>query len=380
NERVIHPRFSDAAFFWRRDCGQPLAEFRAKLKDVIFQKQLGTLADKTERVQNLSIWIAEKLGFDPEQAQRAATLAKCDLFTEMVGEFPELQGTMGRYYALASGEPEEVAHALDEQYMPRFAGDELPASGTGKVLAIAEKIDTIVGIFGTGLIPTGDRDPFALRRAAIGVLRILSDFRLPLELDELLVKSHSLYPDTMLTSATNDEAAAHSLYEVRRFITDRARNYLREQGYSVTEIEAVIDLNPKPSEYVDRLEAVRSFLQLPEAAGLAEADKRIRNIISKSDAGNVVSNAEESLMQEPQEKTLLTATRTIRDQVDALVQSGKFREALISTARLHEPVTDFFEHVMVNAEDENLRVNRFALLHEVAGLTNRVANISRLAG
>jgi len=381
NERVIRPRLTDAAFFWRRDCSQPLHAYRDKLKDVVFQKQLGTLADKTERVQKLAAWIAVKLNLDPQPAERAAALAKCDLFTDMVGEFPELQGVMGRYYALASGETEQVAQALDEQYMPRYAGDNLPASDAGRVLAIAEKIDTIVGIFGIGQIPTGDKDPFALRRAAIGILRILSGFRLALDLNELLVKSRSLFATGTLAPYTTEAVEiAQNLAEVMHFITERAKNYLREQGYSSSEVESVIDLNPMPSEYVDRLEAVRSFLQLPEAAGLAEADKRIRNIISKSAASGAIYNANESLMQQTEETALLNKTRTIREQSDKLVSASKFKEALILTAQLHAPVTAFFDQVMVNVEDDQLRTNRFALLHEVANLTNRVANISKLAG
>ena len=379
NERVIRPRLTDAAFFWRRDRSQPFDTLRDKLKDVVFQKQLGTLADKTERVRKLSAWIAGQLNLDPAPAERAAVLAKCDLFTDMVGEFPELQGVMGRYYALNSGEPEEVARALDEQYMPRFAGDQLPTSNAGRIVAIADKIDTIVGIFGIGQVPTGDKDPFVLRRAAIGVLRILSDFRLPLDLNELLAKARQLYPaGTIEPYATEAAEIAQHLAEAVRFITERARNYLREQGYSAAEVEAVIDLNPKPAEYVDRLDAVRGFLQLPEAAGLAEADKRIRNIINKSAATKVMS-AQEHLMQQDQEISLLRVTRTIRGQTDNLISEGRFKETLILTAQLHGPVTAFFDHVMVNDEDEQLRNNRFALLHEVASLTNRVANISKLA-
>ncbi len=305
NERVIRPRLTDAAFFWRRDCSQPFSTLKDKLKDVVFQRQLGTLADKTERVQKLSVWIAGQLHLDPKLAERAAGLAKCDLFTDMVGEFPELQGVMGRYYAAVSGEQEEVARALDEQYMPRFAGDKLPASNTGRIIAIAEKVDTIVGIFGIGQIPTGDKDPYALRRAAIGILRILSDFRLPLDLGELLKTSHNLYPANVLVSAHDRNGISVPNYiEAGLFISERAKNYLREQGYSPSEVESVVDLNPKPSEYVDRLEAVRSFLQLPEAVGLAEADKRIRNIISKSGKDSIIATADQALLQEDQEKII----------------------------------------------------------------------------
>jgi glycyl-tRNA synthetase beta chain len=380
NERVIRPRLTDAAFFWRRDRSAPFSTLQAKLKDVVFQKQLGTLADKTERVQKLSGWIARELKVDPQLAERAAGLAKCDLFTSMVGEFPELQGVMGRYYAAASGEPDEVALALDEQYMPRFAGDRLPTGNTGRIIAIAEKVDTIVGIFGIGQMPTGDKDPFALRRAAIGVLRILSDFRLPLNLDDLLVKSRQLYPSgTLVPFATDNTEISRNLAEVMRFITERARNYLREQGYTASEVDAVIDLNPKPSEYIDRLEAARSFLKLPEAAGLAEADKRIRNIISKSTATETATTADANIMQQDEERALLSATRMLRTRVDSLIANSQFKQALIETAQLHVPVTAFFDKVMVNADDQKLRSNRFALLHEVASLTNLVANISKLA-
>lgn len=381
NERVIRPRLTDAAFFWRRDRSQPFSASREKLKDVVFQKQLGTLADKTERLQKLAAWIAGQLKLDPRLAERAASLAKCDLFTDMVGEFPELQGVMGRYYAAISGEPEEVARALDEQYMPRFAGDKLPVTSTGKVLAIADKIDTIVGIFGIGQVPTGDKDPFALRRAAIGVLRILSEFRLPLDLKELLMTSQNIYPAGMLvaTDEVGKISPVPNYGKAGDFITERAKNYLREQGYSPSEVESVIDLNPKPSEYIDRLEAVRSFLRLPEAAGLAEADKRIRNIISKSSAGNVSMHVDELLLQEDQERSLLRTARIIREQLDVLIRKSEFDNALMVTASFYKPVTAFFDHVMVNAEDDKLRMNRFALLREVANLTNRVANISKLA-
>jgi len=382
NERVIRPRLADAEFFWRRDCLNPFSHFESKLKDVVFQKQLGTLADKTERVMNLSVYIANMLNADSKTAARAAQLSKCDLFTEMVGEFPELQGVMGRYYALQNGESAEVATALDEQYMPRFAGDELPKSVTGQILAIADKVDTIIGIFGIGQTPTGDKDPFGLRRAAIGILRILLENKLPITLDDLLSTAQNNYPENILISKHEGEKTHVPVNVVaENFIKERAKYFLREQGYSGSEVEAVIGHpdNNKPAEYLERLEAVRSFLALPEAADLAQADKRIRNIISKSGESNIHQNAALDKMKEDQEKALLIATRSIREQVDSLINSGQFKDALVLTTQLHVPVREFFERVMVNADDEALRINRFRLLHEVGNLTNKVANISKLA-
>ena len=380
NERVILPRLSDAAFFWQRDSKQPLAAYYDGLRDVTYQKQLGSLADRSLRIQKLGVHIASMLNLNVELVDRAAHLAKCDLLTEMVGEFPELQGVMGRYYALQSGEPVEVAHAIDEQYLPRFAGDDLPPSPTGQVLAIADKIDTIIGIFGIGQIPTGDRDPFGLRRSAIGILRIISENKLPLDLKELLETSQGLYPEKTLIR--NHEVYGISVsnpLKAELFIIDRAIYFLRELGYSAQEVESVMDIRPRPCEYTERLDAIRGFAELPEAAGLSEADKRIRNIISKSGADQILVNADESLMIEPQEKVLLDTTRRLRSEVDTLIKKGSFNEALNLTAQLHQPVTDFFDHVMVNVDNEKQKNNRFALLHEVANLTNRVANISKLA-
>ena len=380
NERVILPRLSDAAFFWQRDCKRGLEAFYDRLKHVTYQKQLGSLADKTGRIQKLASIIAAELQLDNAQVSRAAHLCKCDLMSEMVGEFPELQGVMGRHYALQSGETREVADAIDEQYMPRFAGASLPSSKAGQVLAIADKVDTIIGIFGIGQVPTGDRDPFGLRRLAIGILRIITDNKLPLDLRPILESSHDLYPEKALIGS-------HEVYGINvsnplkaeLFIMERAKFFLRDLGYSVEEVESVLDLRPRPCEYIERLEAIREFTSLPEASELSEADKRIRNIISKSGVNEILVVADLSLMQEQQEKDLLDATRRLRSRVDVLIESGEFKEALRLTAELHKPVTDFFEHVMVNIENEAQRNNRFALLHEVANLTNQVANISKLA-
>ena len=380
NERVIHPRLTDAEFFWQRDCSKSLESYYESLKDVVYQKQLGSVANKSNRVEKLAVYIASKLNIDPQPVQRAAHIAKCDLLTDMVGEFPELQGVMGRYYALHNGESDEVAGAIDEQYLPRYSGDRLPVSSTGQVLAIADKIDTIIGIFGIGHIPTGQKDPFGVRRAAIGILRIIIHYNLELDLSDLLKYSHNLYPDHVLISThqSGSISVIKNFVEAKNFITERAKYYLQEQGYSVLEVESVINLNPNPHEYLDRLEAVKKFITLPEAAGLSEADKRIRNIINKSDAMNNVLLADEALMLEDSEKQLLRSTRLIRQQVDTLIGAGDFGQALILTAQLHGPVTKFFDNVMVNTEDNDQKINRFALLHEVANLTNRVANISKL--
>jgi glycyl-tRNA synthetase beta chain len=380
NERVILPRLADAEFFWNRDCSKRLEDYGAGLKDIIFQNKLGTLADKILWVENLSVSIARKLEHPKRNVGRAARLAKCDLLTEMVGELPQLQGIMGYHYALNSGENEEVAKAIDEQYLPRHAGDVLPETISGQILSIADKIDTIVGIFAIGQVPTGDRDPFALRRAAIGVLRILAECQLPLDLHELIDESIRLHPKNILSPDTPDSDTVPLDNAVQHFFTERARYMLRDKGYSAEEVEAVLDLySNRPIDYLPRLEAVRSFMTLPEAAGLAEANKRIINIISKSDAGHIASIPEVDMFQAEQERALYDATRRTAGQVNSYIESGKFNEALKAIANLHEPVTEFFDNVMVNVEDEGLRNNRFALLHNLADLTNRVANISKLA-
>ncbi len=379
NEKVIRPRLSDAEFFWKRDSSKPLSDFGDQLKDVIFQKKIGTLADKTERVKKLTEYLARLLEHNLKMTARAAGLSKCDLFTEMVGEFPELQGVMGKYYALQCGEPEEVAIALDEQYMPRFAGDKLPESQTGQLLAIADKLDTMVGIFGIGQVPTGDRDPFALRRAAIGILRIIAGCKLPIDLDKLIEKSIETYGD--LISNTDNPSKKNPLQsEIKIFLRERARNYLRDLAYTAEEVDAVLDLySGRAWEYLDRLKAVREFMTLPEATDLAEANKRINNIITKSEVDNIGTIPEVDLFETEQERVLFTATSRIAGKVNGYIENGNFREALHETASLHGPVTDFFEHVMVNVEDERLRNNRFSLLNNIAELTNQVANISKLA-
>jgi glycyl-tRNA synthetase beta chain len=284
---------------------------------------------------------------------------------------------MGRYYAQHDGEPGVVADAIAEHYLPRFAGDRLPQSKEACCVALADKLDTIIGIFGTGAIPTGDKDPFALRRHALGVIRILAECKLPLRVNELLALAHETFPKGTLL-ATHDGSTTNPV-KAEVFVIERAKSYLRDLGYTVLEVESVLDLSPRPLEYLSRLQAASRFTSLPVSAGLAQADKRIRNILSKSVGPSAVTKVDESKLQEIEEKQLLIETRQLRAQVDDLLTQGNFIEALLRTSHLHRPVAQFFEKVMVNVEDEAIRNNRFALLHEVGDLTNQVVNISKLA-
>ncbi len=380
NKRVVRPRLADARFFYEQDRKTRLETRVPGLGKVVYHNKLGTQLERVQRMQLLAGKIARSIGADPLLAERAAWLAKADLLTGMVGEFPELQGIMGRYYALHDNEPPQVADAIAEHYLPRFAGDRLPESPVACCVALADKLDTLIGIFGVGMIPTGDKDPFALRRHALGVIRILAERKLPLDFAHLLTLAHETFAKGVLIESHDRKgvAVANAL-EAGGFVAERAKSYLRELGYGVLEIESVLDLSPKPLEYVNRLEAARQFLALPEAAGLAEADKRIRNIVSKSGVGATAVKADAARLVENEEKQLLSLTRTLRTQVDTLVAQAKFSEALLLTAQLHQPVTQFFDKVMVNVADPALRNNRFALLHEVGNLTNQVVNISKLA-
>jgi glycyl-tRNA synthetase beta chain len=380
NERVLRARLADAKFFYDQDRKQRLETRVPQLSKVVHHNKLGSQLERVERIQLLAGKIARDLNADPAPAERAAWLSKADLLTGMVGEFPELQGVMGRYYARHDGEPEEICDAIEQHYWPRYAGDGLPQVPVAFAVALADRLDTLVGIFGIGLVPTGDKDPFALRRLALGVIRILCEHKLALDVNELLRAAHGNYPKgKLLESHKHGSVSVPNPIEVGFFVADRARNYLREAGYATLEVESVLDLAPKPAEYVDRLEAVRSFLKLPEAAALAESDKRIRNILNKSGGASVVQPTNVSILQEEAEKQLLGTTRLLRQEVESMLKEEKFREALVATARIHQPVAEFFDKVLVNASDEKVRMNRFALLHEVIGLTNRVANISKLA-
>ena len=370
NQRVVRPRLEDARFFYTQDRKTRLETRVPLLAKVVYHNKLGTQLERTERVQLLAGKIARRLGADAALAERGAWLAKADLITGMVGEFPELQGTMGRYYALHDGEPAEVADAIEAHYRPRFAGDRLPEGLVSAAVALADKLDTLVGIFGIGGAPTGDKDPFALRRHALGVLRLLMEMKLPLALDALLKDAASVFTDGQLPAST--------VSDVYAFVLDRLRNQLKDHGYAPDEIEAVASQSPQRIDLVPaRLDAVKSFRRLPEAASLAAANKRIRNILKKSDSQS--SPASEALLQEPAEKALFASVRALSPKVQSSLDAYDYTGALHLLAGMRTEVDTFFDDVMVNAEDAALRANRLALLGQLDGLMNRVADISRLA-
>ncbi len=372
NERVIRPRLSDAAFFWNQDRKQPLAERLTKLGDMVFQKKLGTLLDKQTRVTRLAAHIAGQLNGNAAWAERAATLAKCDLLTSMVFEFPELQGIMGRYYAAHDGEPAEVAEALDEQYMPRFAGDQLPDTVTGQALAMADRLDTIVGIFAIGQPPTGDKDPFALRRAALGVLRILIEKAQDLDLQALLEFAAAQFETSVkATAAVND---------VFEFMLDRLKAYSMDAGFSANQFEAVRERRPtRPLDFVQRLKAVKEFEQLPQAESLSAANKRIGNILRKAEE-TIPDSYNPAHLVEPQEQALADKLSSLETSVRGQIDAGQYTEALKTLAELRETVDAFFDDVMVMAEDAQVRINRLALLKQLQSLFMQIADLSRLQG
>lgn len=370
NERVIRPRFSDAEFFWTQDKKQPLASRAEQLKSMVFQQKLGTLYDKSQRVAQLAASIAQALNADQALATRAAELGKCDLVTNMVFEFTELQGIMGRYYALHDGEPAEVAQALDEQYMPRFAGDALPSTTTGTILALAERLDTLTGIFGIGQKPTGAKDPFGLRRAALGVLRLLIEKQLPLDLAVLLDKAaDGLSAQLASKPATN---------ETLDYVLERLKGYYQEQGINGALVDAVAALKvSQPLDFDRRVKAVAAFRQLSAAESLAAANKRISNILKKVD-GELPAQVDASLLQLPAEQALAAAVQAQQAKVEPLFAQGDYEAALLSLAELREPVDKFFDDVMVMADDLALRNNRLALLNSLRSLFLRVADLSVL--
>jgi glycyl-tRNA synthetase beta chain len=384
NERVVRPRLADASFFWQQDRRTPLAARTAALSQVTFQAKLGTLADKSWRVRALATEIAGALGYEVALAQRAAELAKCDLLSAMVGEFPDLQGTMGSYYAAADGEPDEVARALREQYLPRFSGDALPETGAGTAIAIADRIDTIVGIFAIGQKPSGTKDPFALRRAALGVLRISIEKGLDLDLVTLIERAASLVRER---SAGVADLPADLATQVYGYIMERLRAYYLEGATSLpvtTErFDAVLATRPRsPLDFDARLRALSGFLELPEAASLTAANKRIANILRKSaDAGTAAHESiEVSALSEPPEIALHDALRSVRDSVGGALERREYAGALGRLAQLRPTVDAFFDGVMVMDEDAKRRGNRLAMLSELQRLFGGIADLSRLPG
>ncbi|WGS50419.1 glycine--tRNA ligase subunit beta [Paraburkholderia sp. D15] len=371
NERVVRPRLADAKFFFEQDKKKPLADRVPLLANVVYHNKLGSALQRVERVEGLAGAIAGLVGADVALAQRAARLAKADLITDMVGEFPELQGTMGTYYARHDGEPEEVALACSEHYQPRFSGDALPATATGTVVALADKLETLVGIWGIGLQPTGEKDPFALRRHALGVLRILVEKQLPVDFVELLRAAYAQF-----AAVPNVADSTQAIYD---FSMDRLRGLLRERGYAAGEIDAVLALNPtRLDDIVARLDAVREFASLPEAASLAAANKRISNILKKSE-GAVGGGVQVTLLIEAAEKALHAQLEQVAPRVQSQLAARDYTGALSALAALREPVDTFFNDVMVNADDPALRANRLALLGALHQQMNCVADISRLA-
>ncbi len=368
NERVVTPRLSDAEFFWNQDRKKTLEDRVESLSSVVFQENLGTVFAKTKRVQNLAKFIAGHLNANVELAERAALLAKTDLMTEMVGEFGNLQGIMGRYYALADNEPEEVALAIEEQYFPKQSGSPTAGSTTGQVLAIAEKIDTLVGIFAVGLIPTGDKDPYALRRAALGILRTIIENKLNINIIELTEFAGAQIKTTSDQSGTSDR--------VIDFIFDRLKGYCLDQGYTADEFDAVITVTPaEPLDFMQRLEAVKAFRQLPEAESLAAANKRIRNILKKSESQPAASVG---ALLEQQEKQLLQAALQSADDIQPLLAQRNYQATLNRLAGLRNDVDAFFDHVMVMTDDLDLRANRLALLNLLSEQFLTCADISKL--
>jgi glycyl-tRNA synthetase beta chain len=370
NEKVIRPRLADAAFFFDTDKKQPLEARIEKLKSVVFQQQLGTIYEKTQRIEGLAAAIANLIGGNSQYAQRAASLSKCDLMTDMVFEFTELQGLMGYHYALHDGEAEEVAQALDEQYMPRFAGDSLPSTRTGIALAIADRLDTLTGLFGINQPPTGSKDPFALRRAALGVLRIIVEHKLDIDLHELL---------SIAVAQHKDLPAADGLADrVLDFMLDRFRAWYDDRGISAETFLSVHALRPtSPLDFDHRIDAVNHFRNLPEAAALASANKRVSNILTKQ-GGDISTDTNPSLLHEQAERELCEQLDAIEREITPLFERGEYRNALERLAQLRQSVDNFFDQVMVMADDEALKLNRLALLARLRRLFLGVADISLL--
>ncbi len=369
NEKVVRPRLADAEFFFNTDRKRPLIDRLPQLENAVFQQQLGTIKDKTDRITELAGYIAENIGTDVELAKRAGLLAKCDLMTSMVFEFTDTQGVMGMHYARHDGENEQVAVALNEQYMPRFAGDDLPSNGVSSAVAMADKLDTIVGIFGIGQAPKGS-DPFALRRASLGVLRIIVEYGYNLDLVDLIAKAKSLFADRL----TNQNVES----EVLEFMLGRFRAWYQDEGFSVDVIQAVLARHPtKPADFDQRVKAVSHFRELEAAESLAAANKRVGNILAKFD-GELAAEINLALLQEEAEKVLAQNVEVMSEALEPAFATGNYQQALSKLAELREPVDAFFDNVMVMADDEALKTNRLTLLNNLRNLFLQIADISLL--
>ncbi|WP_314886144.1 glycine--tRNA ligase subunit beta [Aggregatibacter segnis] len=369
NEKVVRPRLTDAEFFFKTDLKQKLVDRLPRLETVLFQQQLGTLRDKTDRIEQLAGEIAKQIGADEAKAKRAGLLSKCDLMTNMVFEFTDTQGVMGMHYARHDGEDEEVAVALNEQYMPRFAGDELPKSLVASAVALADKFDTLTGIFGIGQAPKGSADPFALRRAALGALRIIVEKNLPLDLEDLVKKSTALFGDKL----TNQNVVA----DVVDFMLGRFRAWYQDEGIAVDVIQAVLARRPtRPADFDARVRAVSHFRTLDSAEALAAANKRVANILAKAEGD--IGAIDVALCVEPAEQVLAQSVLSLAKEVQPLIAQGEYTAVLDKLAGLRQPVDNFFDNVMVNAEDAKLRQNRLAILNTLQGLFLQVADISLL--
>ena len=369
NEKVVRPRLTDAEFFFKTDLKQKLVDRLPRLETVLFQQQLGTLKDKTDRIEQLAGEIAKQIGADEAKAKRAGLLSKCDLMTNMVFEFTDTQGVMGMHYARHDGEDEEVAVALNEQYMPRFAGDELPKSLVASAVALADKFDTLTGIFGIGQAPKGSADPFALRRAALGALRIIVEKNLPLDLEDLVKKSAALFGDKL----TNSNVVA----DVVDFMLGRFRAWYQDEGIAVDVIQAVLARRPtRPADFDARVRAVSHFRTLDSAEALAAANKRVANILAKAEGD--IGAIDVALCVEPAEQVLAQSVLSLAKEVQPLIAQGEYTAVLDKLAGLRQPVDNFFDNVMVNAEDAKLRQNRLAILNTLQGLFLQVADISLL--
>ena len=369
NERVVHPRLADAAFFYEQDLAEPLEARRAALAGVVYQERLGTLLDRSERLATLAEAIARHIGGDPDSARRAGLLSKCDLVTALVGEFPELQGLMGRHYAAGAGEPAEVAEALAEQYLPRHAGDGLPGTRTGQALALADKLDALCGLFGIAQAPSGDRDPFGLRRAALGCLRILIEGTLDVDLFDLLSRAAALY------SRSLDPRVVPVVFD---YMMERLRGYLAEEGARSDAFEAVLARRPtRPLDFRERLSAVTAFRALPESAALAAANKRIANLLKQAQDLQI-GVLEPGLLEAPAERRLWAALESLEGPVREGLDRREYTAVLCALAGLREPVDAFFDEVLVLCEDRRLRANRLTLLCRVQSLFLEIADLSRL--